>query len=238
MPLPFLSVRRSVVRATAAMLVLAPLGASAQIGHAPSKSPYEDYAVTQTLTLSAGQLLLGKDPAGVAPKNGLVGQVRYDIRLGGPAGLYVRYLGAPSERNELKPTNPRATRVIATPSVFTQVFDGGLNLDLTGKKTYRRFLPSIFAGVGMASDFAKADSGQYSFGSNFSFTYGGVLRFIPRHGPQLRLDVSNVFWKYQFPDTYYVKASDTTSVLTLTRQRSAWRPNKAISLGVTVPIFR
>lgn len=225
-------------RVAAATLLLAPVVARAQVGHAPSKSPYEDYAVFQTLTLSAGQLLLGKDPAGVAPKDGPLAMVRYDIRVGGPAGLFVRYMGAPSERNELKPGNPRATRVVATPSVFTQVIDGGLNLDLTGKKTYRRFLPSVFAGVGMASDFAKADSGQYSFGSNFSFTYGGVLRYIPRHGPQLRLDVSNVFWKYQYPDTYYVKASDTTSVLTLTRQRSAWRPNKVVSLGITFPIFR
>lgn len=226
------------LRVAAATLALFPAVAVAQVGHAPTKSPYEDYAVFQTLSVSAGQLLLGKDPAGVAPKNGLLGAVRYDVRIGGPASLFARYMIAPSERNVLKPTNPRATRVIGTPSVTTHVFDGGINFDLTGKKTYHRFLPSIFAGAGMASDFAAADSGQYVFGSNFSFTYGGVLRYVPRHGPQLRLELSNVFWKYQYPDNYYVKASDTTSVLTLTRQRSAWRPNKAITLGVTVPIFR
>jgi hypothetical protein len=233
---------RSFRPAAAALLLLAPILAprvmQAQVGHAPTKSPYEDYDVLQTLTLTAGQLFVGKDPAGVAPKDGLIGMARYDIRIGGPMGLFVRYMGAPSQRDELKPGNPRATRLIGTPSVFTNVIDGGFNLDLTGKKTFHRFLPSVFAGVGMASDFAKADSGQYSFGSNFSFSYGGVLRYIPRHGPQLRLDVSNVFWKYQYPDTYYVKASDTTSVLTLTRQRSAWRPNKVVSLGVTFPIFR
>lgn len=234
MPVRFPSLQRVAIAA----LALSPLPIAAQVGHAPTKSPYEDYAIVQTLTLTGGQLRPGPDPAGVAPKAGPLASIRYDIRVGGPAGLYARYAASPSERNELKPGNPRATRVIATPGVTTHVLDGGLNLDLTGQKTFHRFLPSVFAGLGLASDFAKADSGQYQFGTNFSFTYGGVLRYIPRHGPQLRLDLSNVYWKYQFPDTYFVKAADTTSILTSTRQRAAWRSNALVTLGITVPIFR
>lgn len=229
---------RVIVRSAALTLCFAPAMAAAQVGHLPTKSPYEDYSVFQTLSIMAGNLSVAKDPAGVAPKSGLLAAIRYDVRMGGPASLFVRYGFAPSERNQLDPSKPRATRTVGTPSVTTHLMDGGINLDLTGKKTYRRFLPSLYAGAGLVSDFAKKDSGQYLFGTNFSFTYGGSLRFVPKHGPQIRLDLSRVFWQYQYPDNYFVQASDTTSVLTTTRQRSAWRGNLGATLGVTVPIFR
>ena len=37
---------------------------------------------------------------------------------------------------------------------------------------------------------------------------------------------------------YFVKASDTTSVLTDTRNRSSWRGSRTVTVGVTLPLFR
>lgn len=228
--------RRAVVLATMSLL---PAALTAQqVGHAPTKSPYEDYTVSQTISIMAGNLAVGRDPADVAPKSGLLAAIRYDLRIGGPATLYARYSFAPSTRNALDPTKPRATRVIATPSVTTHVADLGINLDLTGKKTYRRLLPSVFGGVGLVTDFGKADSSDYVFGTNFAFSYGFALRYVTRRGPQLRLDLSRFQWQYQYPDRFLVRASDTTSVIASTRQRSAWRGNLGATIGVTVPIFR
>ncbi len=233
-----------VIRSTAvgALVTLAalsaPATARAQVGHLPEKSPYEDVKIGQTLTVMGGWLAVQRDLADVAPASSWMTGLRYDIGVGGPASLFARYMVSPSERRVLVPANPLTTRVLATPGVTTHVLDGGLDLALTGRKTWHHFMPSLNAGAGIVSDFAKADTGAYKFGTKFSFNYGFSMRYLPRRGPQLRIDATNNFWKYQYPDRYFVKASDTTSILTDTRKREAWRGNWGLSAGVIFPIFR
>ncbi|WP_331048653.1 hypothetical protein [Gemmatimonas sp.] len=222
----------------AALSVAVPAVASAQVGHQPSASPYEDFKIGQTLTIMAGWLAIKRDPADVASKSSAMGSLRYDLGVGGPVSLYARYLLAPSERKVLVPNNPRATRVLRMESANTHVMDLGLDISLTGKKTWHNLMPSVNFGGGIASNFAAVDTGAYRFGSKFALTYGASLRYLPRKGPQVRIDIGRYMWKYEYPDRYFVKASDTTSVLTDTRQRSAWRTNWGVSAGVSVPLFR
>lgn len=220
----------------AALLPIA--SASAQVGHMPDKSPYEDFKIGQTLTIMGGWMNMRRDPANVAPDANWMAALRYDIGVGGPASLFARYVASPSERNLLVPSNTQATRVIARPSVTTHMADLGLDVSLTGRKTYRRFMPSVNGGIGVVSDFASADTGSYQFGTKFSFSYGFSLRYLPRRGPQLRVDFTNFIWQYQYPDRYFVLANDTTSVLRRASEQSAWRGNWGVSAGVSVPLFR
>jgi hypothetical protein len=210
----------------------------AQVGHMPSQSPYEDIKIGQTITLMAGWLSVGRDFAGVAPRSSAMGVLRYDIGVGGPASLFARYTLAPSERDVLNPANPKKTRLFGTRSVMTHVLDGGLDIALTGRKTWHRLLPSVNGGAGVVTDFAAIDTGAYQFGTKFSFNYGFSLRIMSRRGPQLRLDLTRHIWQYDYPDRYFVKASDTTSVLTDTKQRSQWRGSWGASAGLAIPIFR
>ena len=230
--------RRFVRRAalSVALMIAAPL--EAQVGRLPDKSPYEDFAIGQTFTLMGGWFAVATDLAKVAPKPSAIGLLRYDIGVGGPASLWVRYGLARSERDVLLPSNPRASRIFRQQGVTTQLMDGGLDIALTGRKTWHRLLPSVNGGAGVATDFAKVDTGAYQFGTKFSFTYGGSLRIVSRSGPQLRVDISNITWQYQYPDKYFVKASDTTSVLTDTRNRTSWRGSWSFSAGVAIPVFR
>jgi hypothetical protein len=233
-----------VIRSTtaAALAAVASLftssAAQAQVGHMPDRSPYEDVKIGQTLTVMGGWLAVQRDLADVAPTASWLAALRYDIGVGGPASLFARYVVSPSERRLLAPGNPLATRVIGTPGVATHILDGGLDMSLTGRKTWHHLMPSINVGAGIVSDFAKADTGAYKFGTKFSFNYGVSMRYLPRRGPQLRIDATNNFWKYQYPDRYFVKASDTTSILTDTRKREGWRGNWGLSAGVIFPIFR
>ncbi|MES2524101.1 MAG: hypothetical protein V4617_15445 [Gemmatimonadota bacterium] len=221
-----------------ALISSTPALALAQVGHPPERSPYRDFEVGQSLTVSGGWLATKRDPANVAPKESFFGAVRYDVPVGGPASLYVRYMFSPSERRLLAPANPAATRVLRMESVSTSVADLGLELSLTGRKSWRSLSPTASAGVGLATDFAKADTGAYRFGTRFAFTYGLGLRYIPSSRYTFRADLINYTWQYQYPDRYFIRASDSTSVLTDTRQRSAYRGNWALSAGVTIPIFR
>lgn len=245
MPFPPRRARRAARTARLVPLLLAllapllpPRPAAAQVGHRPERSPYEDVRFGQTLTVLAGWLMPGRDIAGIAPRAGTLGEVRYDIGVGGPASLFVRYGMGRGERDVLLPERSRAARVYEVRPVSTHAVDGGLDLALTGSKTWHRMVPSLFAGAGIASDFAKADTGGYRFGSKFAITWGGSLRFLPRRGIQLRADLTNRFWQYDYPDRFFVKGADTTSILTDTRRRSAWRSNWGATAGVILPLFR
>lgn len=229
---------RSAAALVAAASLLVPAVSRAQVGHLPAKSPYEDFKIGQTVTLMGGWLAVQRDVADVAPKPSWLAGLRYDIGVGGPASLFARYIVSPSERNLLVPTNNRTQRVIGTPGVTTHLVDAGLDISLTGRKTWRHLMPSVNLGAGLVSDFARADTGAYQFGTKFSFNYGASLRILPRRGPQIRLDATNWLWQYQYPDRYFVKAADTTSILTDTRNREAWRGNWVLSAGVIIPIFR
>ncbi|HYW33129.1 MAG TPA: hypothetical protein VE869_16630 [Gemmatimonas sp.] len=232
-------IRSSLARA--ALLILAsaaPTAVRAQVGHLPDRSPYRDVTAGQSLTLSGGWLAVKRDPADVAPKASAFGALRYDVPVGGPASLYVRYMFAPSERRLLAPANPAASRVLRMQSVSTSVADLGIELSLTGRKTWKQLSPTASAGVGLATDFAKADTGAYRFGTRFAFTYGLGMRYMPSSRYTFRADLINYTWQYQYPDRYFIVASDSTSILTDTRKRSAYRGNWALSAGVTIPIFR
>lgn len=214
----------------------APLGA--QVGHRPDRSPYEDVTVGQNLSLTAGWLNVHRDLAGVSPESGPIAIARYDVAIGGPSSFYVRYMFAPSKRDLLVPANTAATRVLSRPSITTHALDLGIDLALTGKKSFHRFVPSVAGGFGVVSDFASVDTGAYRFGTKFTISYGASLRYFMRRGPVLKLDASNYTWQYQYPDRYFVKAPDSTSVLSDTRKRSTYRGNWAVTGGVTLPLFR
>lgn len=241
MTLSFVSTaRRAGLPAAAAVLLLlvSAAPAAAQVGYLPERSPYEDQKPGQSIMLSAGRIGVKRDPAKVAPEASPFLALRYELPIGGPAAMYVRYAFAPSERNLFDPARPRATRLVSTPSVTTHLVDLGLDLSLTGQKTWHRLMPSLLGGVGIVSDFASADTGAYRFGTKFSFAYGAAVRYVRRNGWSVRAEASNHIWQYQYPDKYFVVASDTTSILSDTRSRSAWRGNWALSAGISIPIFR
>ena len=229
---------RSSCLAIIAGALIAPDIVHAQVGYIPEESPYRDYQTGQNLTLSAGRLSVKRDPAGVAPKSSLLVAARYDVGIGGPASFYVRYSAAPSERSVLLPTNPRATREINVLKSTTHIADLGIDLALTGKKSWHHLVPSLLGGVGIASNYAAVDTGNYRFGTRFAFTYGAGLRYIAHSGFALRVDVTNYTWKYQYPDRYFVQASDSTAILSNTKDRSAYRGNWALMAGVAIPLFR
>ena len=212
--------------------------AMSQVGHLPTASPYEDYKPGQTLSASGGWLAIKRDPAKVAPDATGFVSLRYDIGVGGPAYLFARYTVAPSTRNVFDPSKPAKTRLVNTVSATTSVVDLGLEIALTGQKTWHHLIPSLSGGLGIASDFAKADTGLYRFGTKFSFTYGLGLRYLLRSGYSVRVDATNYIWQYQYPERYFLKAADSTALLSDTKSRSVWRGNWGVSAGVSVPIFR
>jgi hypothetical protein len=230
-------------RAAPALLVLAlaVLGAApagAQVGYPPDQSPFRDLEYKQEFTGFVGYFRAGRDPAGVAPQSGPLVGARYDVRIGGPASFTGRLGVVSSQRTTIDPSLPAATRSLGTRNAPLFLSDAGITINLTGQKSFHRLVPVINGGVGIISDFKGADVGGYKFGTAFAFSFGAGLRYVPGGRFQLRADVGDNLYQIQYPDSYYARASDSTSVLGATQARSLWKHNATITVGASYLFFR
>jgi hypothetical protein len=207
--------------------------AAAQVGHDPAHSPYRDLEHKQELTWLFGYVRARHDPAGVAPRSAAVTGVRYEINLAGPLGLSADLTRLFSEREVLDPAKPLATRSQGTESAPVYAADVALALDLTGRKSWHHLVPQLRGGLGLMSSSAKDDSSGFSFGTPFAFTFGGGLKFVPGGRLQLRADITDRVFKLNYPDPYYRKASDNTSVLSDPTPRSFYTHHTALTVGVS-----
>lgn len=232
--------RRAPVVLVALGLALVPGGVLAQdIGHTPAESPYRDVPYRQELTLFTGSFAASSDPAGVAPQSGPIVGLRYEIRLGGPAQFFARIAGVSSERTVLAPTEPPATRVIDSKSLALALADIGFSMNLTGQKSWHGFVPTVAAGIGVASTFNSADSGGYKFGTPFAITLGGGVRWVPGGQWGLRADITDHLYQIRYPGSYYQPpAIGVDAVLPGTQSQNIWKHNAALTVGASYLFFR
>ena len=224
---------------TVAALTLAPtLGA--QVGHVPQRSPYIDLEYRQELSLFGGYYNAGTDQVGVAPGSGPMFGARYDLRLGGPASLTSKVMYVSSQRTVIDPRRPKESRIVqANASWPIYVADVGISLNLTGQRSYRRVVPFVNGGLGVATDFkGGADVGAWRFGTPFAFSLGGGVKWVPAGNLQVRADISDQLYQIKYPNSYFVTASDGTSVLTLSDGKNDWTSNIGLSIGISYLFFR
>ena len=229
---------RMVVSTVAALTIAPTLGA--QVGHVPQRSPYIDLEYRQELSLFGGYYNAGTDQVGVAPGSGPMFGARYDLRLGGPASLTSKLMYVSSQRTVIDPRRPKETRIVqANASWPIYVADVGISLNLTGQRSYRRIVPFVNGGLGVATDFkGSADVGAWRFGTPFAFSFGGGVKWVPAGNLQVRADISDQLYQIKYPNSYYVTASDGTSVLTLSDGKNDWTSNIGLSIGISYLFFR
>lgn len=219
-------------------LVVGPASAQ-QVGYPPERSPFRDLEYRQELTLSGGQFSAAKDPAGVAPRSGPTIGVRYEANVGGPLNLFARLSHVRSERMVVDPEAPAATRELGVRSWPVYIADFGIGLNLTGRKSYRRVVPVVNLGFGLASDAGrKADEDPFTLGTAFSLTYGLGLKVVPGGRFQLRLGLDRHAYRIRYPTAYYTPAEDATSVVDQGQARGFWKHNTALTVGGSVLFLR
>jgi Outer membrane protein beta-barrel domain len=213
---------------------------AAQVGHGPQQSPYIDLDYRQEASLFGGYYNAGTDHVGVAPQSGPMIGLRYDLRLGGPASLTSKLAYVSSKRTVIDPRRPADQRVVQSDASWPiYMADVGISINLTGQRSYRRIVPFVNAGVGVATDFkGGADVGAWRFGTPFAFSFGGGIKWVPAGNLQFRADVTDQLYQIKYPDSYYITASDGTSVLDLSDSKSDWTNNIGLSLGVSYLFFR
>lgn len=209
---------------------------SAQVGYDPAHSPYRDIPGGGVAVASVGYLGGSRGSVGVGLSNGATGGLRYEVQFGAIGaslglayGLTTRFVVDPTQGAATRKTGPFDNPVVLA--------DAGLQLVLTGRKTWHGFAPFVGAAIGLAaSSGAPRDSSGYDFGTKVTLAPNLGLRWYPARGISVRSDFRLLLWKLSYPLLYKVPNNiDGTSVLPSGAALSEWtaHPWGTIGLGWT-----
>src|SRR5947208_14748739 len=172
---------RTAVRAAALVwlgVVASWNGASAQVGHEPAHSPYHDVRRGGILVFTFGYLGGSRGGVGVSPSEGKTGGIRYEVPFGAVgASLGLAY--ARMDRFVVDPFTDTTSRKTGPFTDDVVLLDAGLQLILTGRKTWRGFAPYGGGPLGGAiGGTSPRDPAGYECGPEF--TLGPTVR-LRRH---------------------------------------------------------
>jgi hypothetical protein len=212
--------------------------ARAQVGHLPESSPYRDLETRQEFTFFGGHYNSAKDPIGIAPRDGPMFGIRYQIHVGGPAFLVAHWSHINTERFAIDPTKIGAARQLGKQNVSVNLYDIDLALNLTGEKSFHHIVPVVNLGAGVATCGCSVENDPYTFGTPFAFSFGGGLRYVPGGRFQLTLDWNDYLYQTKYPIKYYVIPAGGPAAVTGDQARSFWKSNRALTLGASLLFFR
>jgi hypothetical protein len=223
---------------SALALALVATTARAQVGHLPENSPYRDLETSQELTFFGGHYTAGRDPIGVAPRDGPMYGLRYEIHVGGPALLYARWGHVSSERFAIDPTKSGDAAQLGRKNVSLNLYDVGLVLNLTGQKSFHHLVPVVNFGAGIGSCSCSVAIDPYTFGTPFAFSFGAGLRYVPGSRFQLRADWGDYMYQIKYPAAYFITPATGPAAAGPNQGRSFWKSNRALTLGASLLFFR
>jgi hypothetical protein len=218
---------------TAALLILSAAPVAAQVGTVPEKSPYQDFTYHEDFTLFGGWFGGNKGSANVGPQSSSIFGVRYALHIGGPAEFSVRIGRAQSTRNVLDPTKSGAARNLGTMSDPIWIADAGINVALTGQKSFHHLIPIFGVGLGLSRSNSDADIGTYRFGTGLAIETGLGLKFVTHGAWGARVDLSEYFWQLSYPGSYLVAPTGGTSILQANQSQNEWKLNPTITFGIS-----
>lgn len=230
-----------ILRAVAlASLVAGPsvLAAQVVVGHTPETTPYRDITASQRLTIFGGYFNAQKDEIGATPQSGASIGLRYSIPVAGPADFYARLERVSSHREAFNPTKPAETRSLGTQNLGMYVADLGFDFNLTGRRTWHGLIPLLGFGLGVTSAPTTTKDDPYDFGTQFSFSLEGGIRFNPTNSYEIRLNAKPTFYQNHYPAQYYATPTNGTPLLEKSTARSGFRHAFDYTAGLSIPIFR
>src|SRR3989449_4702343 len=122
-------------------------GVAAQVGHEPAHSPYHDVRGGGVLVFTFGYLGGSRGSVGVGPSEGRTGGIRYEVPFGAVgAALGLAY--ARMNRFVVDPFTDTTSRKSGPSNNDVVLLDAGLQLILTGRKTWRGVAPYARGGLG------------------------------------------------------------------------------------------
>jgi hypothetical protein len=209
----------------------------AQVGHDPARSPYQPIRSRTSLLVIGGYLAGSSGILGIGPADAFLGGLRYEMRLTGPtdASLAVSY--GNFERLVPDPRAPADSQITGPVNQSVVFVDAGLQILLTGDKTWKGLAPYLGATLGMGfGSGVPQDTSGYRFRAKFTTGPMLGLRVYPASGLTLRLEGRMVFWQLKYPTTFFLSPERAPTDAPLLDQQddsdSEWTAHPTLSLGL------
>jgi len=200
---PFATLRVTSLTVVSALALLAPAPLAAQVGHPPGRSPYRDIPKGHTVTGFAGLFGGSGGRFAIAPHDGPVFGLRYDIRTASPLQLGLGLARGNLERMIVDPFVAVEDRVSGPVDQTVSFLEADLQLNLTGGKTWRRLAPFVGAGVGLTlPSGTAADTSGFELGKKIYLVPHAGFRFFLTERIHLRTDARVIFWKLNYPASF------------------------------------
>ena len=194
--------------ATIALPALRPDTASAQVGHPPGRSPYHDIPKGHTVTGLAGLFGGTGGRFAIAPHDGPVFGLRYDIRTASAFQMGLVFGRASLERLIVDPFVEVDNRISGPVDQTVSFAEIDLQLNLTGGKTWHRLAPFAGVGLGLAlPSGTAADTSGFELGKKIYFAPHAGFRFFLTDRLHLRTDARVIFWKLNYPASFTREAT-------------------------------
>jgi len=206
---------------------------SGQVGYDPSHSPFRDVRRGAGVRFATGYLAGGRGTVPVGLSGGQTFGVRFETSLsrvvsftaGVAYGQTTRFIVFPYDSAAKRTKGPFDSHVVLT--------DLGLQLSLTGAKTFHGLMPYLGGSLGLAFGHdLRADTSGYRFGSKLTIAPGVGVRWYPARRISVQADARAVFWKLSYPITYKDLAADGSRVRMVAASESEWTTHSWLSLGV------
>ena len=210
---------------------------SAQVGHDPSRSPYRDVPRGGVAVLTAGYLGGSRGRVDVGLSDGPTFGVRYEAGLGA-IGVSLGLAYGQTTRFVVDPTKDSASRKTGPFDDDVVLADAGLQLVLTGRKTWHGLAPYLGGSIGVAvGGGSPRDTSGYDFGSKFTFAPEAGIRWYAARRVSLRADFRAVAWKLTYPISYKVPGptgctTDCSRVLPLDAPLDEWTWHPWVTIGI------
>ena len=187
-----------------AFLLLLPATLGAQIGVAPGRSPYRDILRGNGWTMSVGQVFgAGGGLLHLSPNSGMSYGVRYDIRLSGLLTGFAELNYLATERKLLAPDDSVVNRFSGPVDATVWTPQVGLQLNLTGPKTWHGLAPYLGIGLGAAvGEGVSQDTTAFEFGTKLLLTPSAGVRLYLSERLNVRVDGQLFYWKMKYPNTW------------------------------------
>lgn len=226
-------------RTCALVLALAAFAAplTAQVGHAPDRSPYRDITRPNGFLLQYGHLGGDGGDLGVGPHGGDGWNIRYNVRLSGLLSAHLGFGHFSGTRDAYYPDDSAATRRTGPYTQGITFIGAGLQTMLTGPKTWHRLAPYLDGEVGAAigSDVGADTASSYSFGTKLYVAPSAGVEWFATQTVRLRFDAKLVLWKLTYPPSYFqipLKEPTAAPIIPSGGSTTEWTVTPWLSAGV------
>jgi hypothetical protein len=228
---------RPIAAVLVALLFLSTAPAAAQVGHSPGRSPYRDIPKGHTVTPFIAQFGGSGGRFGIAPHDGPIFGVRYDIRTSYALQLGIGVGRGTLERLVVDPFVAVAERVSGPVDQKVSFLDLNLQLNLTGNKTWHRLAPFVGLAGGLTFPYSTAsDSSGFELGHKIYFAPHAGFRYFVLDRVHLRADARVLFWKLNYPVSFtQAPEADPTAPPVIDDGRVAeWSTTSWLQVGVGI----